>query len=101
MKCHGSGIMITTNEILCSHLPVEARIETNFDHPESLETDLLFRTQNTSSKGLLCERSNIRFRYSLNRRNARSPERLILEGILCHPELVKENGRKVYVVSDD
>jgi uridine kinase len=100
MKCHGSGIMITTNEILCSHLPVEARIETNFDHPESLETDLLFRTHQNTQARITCERSNIRFRYSFwTEETQRSPERLFSWRYPLSPWTSKENGCKVYVVA--
>jgi uridine kinase len=83
---------------------MEERAENNFDHPESLETDLLIEHIRTLKQG-----SSVMiptYDFSTHSRTditvRAEPRKIILvEGILllCNPELVQELDVKVFVVS--
>jgi uridine kinase len=84
---------------------LEERAKTNFDHPESLETDLLLEHIRTLKQGLPAQVPT--YDFETHSRTSETiemqPRKIILiEGILifCHPELVKEMDVKVFVVSD-
>jgi uridine kinase len=90
-----------------AHKSLEERAQTNFDHPESLETDLLLEHIRTLKQGLPTNVPS--YDFATHSRTSEGiiavhPRKIILvEGILifCHPELVKEMDVKVFVVSDD
>jgi uridine kinase len=89
-----------------SHKSIEERAKTNFDHPESLETDLLLEHIRTLKQGLPAKVPTYDFatHSRMSEETATLPRKIILvEGILifCHPELVKEMDIKVFVVSDN
>jgi len=90
-----------------SHKPVDERALTNFDHPDSLETDLLIQHIRELKDGKIVEVPVYDFTS-----HTRVPRKksvvlhgprpiLLVEGILilCYPELVKEMDLKVFVVS--
>lgn len=86
-----------------SHLPMEERAAINFDHPESLETDLLIQQIRKLKQGEPAEVPQ--YDFATHSRMAETklmqPKKIILvEGILifCSPELVNELDLKVYVV---
>ena len=88
-----------------SHLPLEERLEINFDHPDSIEFDLLTKHLKELRKGhsveqpiysyLTCTRADETI--TVNPR-----EVVIVEGILvlCNPELRKMMDLKVFVDAD-
>jgi uridine kinase len=88
-----------------SHLPLEERLEINFDHPESIEFDLLTKHLKELRKGhsveqpiysyLTCTRADETI--TVNPRDV-----VIVEGILvlCNPELRKMMDLKVFVDAD-
>ena len=87
-----------------SERPLEERAATNFDHPESLETDLLLQHIRSLKQGKTCNVPTYDFCT-----HCRAPEIItmeprkivIVEGILlfCHEELVKDFDIKIFVVS--
>jgi uridine kinase len=75
-----------------SHLPLEERAAINFDHPESLETDLMIQHIRKLKEGQAAEVPQ--YDFSTHSRKVESkvmqPRKIILvEGILifCYPEL--------------
>ena len=88
-----------------SHLPIEERQQINFDHPDSLEFDLLVQHIRQLKKGkpveqpiysyLTCTRANKTI-------TVEPREVIILEGILLftHLPLIKEIDIKVFVDAD-
>ena len=88
-----------------SHLPLEERLEINFDHPDSIEFDLLTKHLKELRKGhsveqpiysyLTCTRADETI--IVNPRDV-----VIVEGILvlCNPELRKMMDLKVFVDAD-
>ena len=88
-----------------SHLPLEERLEINFDHPDSIEFDLLTKHLKELRKGhsveqpiysyLTCTRADETI--TVNPRDV-----VIVEGILvlCNPELRKMMDLKVFVDAD-
>jgi len=88
-----------------THLPMEERAQTNFDHPDSLDTELLIRHVQMLKRGESVEVPNYDFS-----RHARTdavtvvePKKVVLvEGILIfsEAELVKELDVKVFVEAD-
>ena len=88
-----------------SHLPLEERLEINFDHPDSIEFDLLTKHLKELRKGhsveqpiysyLTCTRASETI--TMNPRDV-----VIVEGILvlCNPELRKMMDLKVFVDAD-
>jgi uridine kinase len=89
-----------------SHKPLEERTQTNFDHPNALETDLLVQHIRDLKAGKIVQVPAYDFSTHTRIPASRSVELhgprpiLLIEGILilCHPELVQELDLKVFVV---
>ena len=86
-----------------SHKTFEERAQTNFDHPDSLETDLLLRHLKELKAGEACQVPT--YDFSTHSRTDvcidMQPKRIIIvEGILLftHAALVNEIDVKVFVV---
>lgn len=87
-----------------SHKTMDERAKTNFDHPDSLETDLLVSHLQDLKEG---KRANLpSYDFATHCRTPVTcyvhPKRIIIvEGILVltHPALCKEMDIKVFVVS--
>ncbi len=87
------------------HLPLEERLEINFDHPDSIEWDLLIKHLKELKKGhtvqqpiysyLTCTRAEETI-------DIQPKKVVIIEGILvlCNPELRKLMNLKVFVDAD-
>jgi uridine kinase len=88
-----------------SHLPMEERQQINFDHPDSLEWDLLVKHIRLLKKGKSVEQPIYSY-LTCSRAKETIPiepkEVIILEGILIytHMPLVKEIDIKVFVDAD-
>ena len=87
------------------HIPLEERIKVNFDHPDSLETDLLIRHLEELRAGRSIEHPV--YDFSTHTRTDRTvrvdPERVvIIEGILVlsEPELRELMDLRIYVDTD-
>jgi uridine kinase len=88
-----------------SHKTMEERSKTNFDHPDSLETELLIQHLQELKEGKIAVLPTYEFKT-----HARTPVTtmvhprniIIVEGILIftHPGLCKELDMKVYVDAD-
>lgn len=89
-----------------SHLPFEERIKQNFDHPSSLETELLIRHIKALTEGYQVEVPIYDF-AAHNRKEETIPtitkEVILIDGILIfsEPELLKLMDIKVFVDADD
>ncbi len=88
------------------HQPFEERILHNFDHPASLETELLIRHVNALMKGYPIEVPKYDFANHIRKEAtyAASPKEVILiDGILIfsEPELLKLMDVKIFVDTDD
>lgn len=87
-----------------SEKPIEERAQTNFDHPDALETDLLVQHIRDLKAGKIVEVPAYDFsthtRVPVPAEPARPRPILLVEGILilCNPELVQEMDLKVFVV---
>ena len=88
------------------HLPVEERARINFDHPDSLDTDLLVQHVRGLRQGL--EVQIPQYDFSIHTRLADSipmkpPAVLILEGILIfvEPEIRHLCDMKIFIDTDD
>jgi uridine kinase len=84
--------------------PADEIATINFDHPSSLETDLLVQHVRDIKQGRVAPVPHYDFatHARTNQINAVQPAKIILvEGILifCHKELVNEMDIKVFVVS--
>jgi uridine kinase len=86
-----------------SHKTFEERSQTNFDHPDSLDTDLLLQHLKELKAGAACNIPT--YDFTTHSRNASSlgmeaKKIIIVEGILLftHPELTQEMDVKVFVV---
>jgi uridine kinase len=90
-----------------SHKSLSERAETNFDHPDALETDLLVEHIRALKRGSVVEVPTYDFKTHTRICKTKAVELhgprpiLLVEGILilCFPELVKEMDLKVFVVS--
>lgn len=85
-----------------SHLAYEQRVKINYDHPDSLETELLVRHLDSLSKGFSIEKPTYDFTQHCRRDEVVviRPKRVILvDGILifAEPELRKRMNLKVFV----
>jgi uridine kinase len=87
-----------------SHLTFEERAKTNFDHPDSLDTELMLQHLKDLKAGQPC--SIPTYDFATHSRTDvcidMTPKKVIIvEGILIytHPELVAEIDVKVFVVS--
>lgn len=88
------------------HLPFEERIKHNFDHPASLETELLIRHINALAEGYPIEVPQYDFAKHIRKEKTTSvtPKEVILvDGILIfsEPELLKLMDVKIFVDTDD
>lgn len=88
-----------------SHLSLEERARTNFDHPDSLDTHLLVEHIQCLKKGMSVQIPNYDFstHMRLEEKTLQEPRKIVLvEGILIFsdPFLVKELDIKVYVDAD-
>jgi len=88
------------------HLPFEERIKQNFDHPASLETELLIRHINALSEGYPIEVPQYDFANHIRKEQTTSvtPKEVILvDGILIfsEPELLELMDVKIFVDTDD
>jgi uridine kinase len=89
-----------------SHKSVEERVQTNFDHPDALETDLMVQHIRELKAGKIVQvpaydfTTHTRLPSSKSIALAGPRPILLVEGILilCHPDLVKEMDLKVFVV---
>lgn len=89
-----------------AHLPLEERMKQNFDHPSSLETELLIRHVNALIKGYSVEVPVYDFAEHTRATESRnvSPQKIILiDGILIfsEKELLKLMDIKLFVDTDD
>ncbi|MBO6571609.1 MAG: uridine kinase [Balneola sp.] len=88
------------------HLPFEERIKHNFDHPASLETELLIRHINALVEGYPIEVPQYDFSKHIRKEQttAVTPKEVILiDGILIfsEPELLELMDVKIFVDTDD
>ncbi|WP_018127837.1 uridine kinase [Balneola vulgaris] len=88
------------------HLPFEERITHNFDHPASLETELLIRHINALSEGYPIEVPSYDFANHIRKEETKTvtPKRVILiDGILIfsEPDLLDLMDVKIFVDTDD
>ena len=88
-----------------SHLPLEERLETNFDHPDSIEFELLVKHLKELEKGKTIHQPIYSYQMC-TRADETIPiapcQVVIVEGILvlCNPELRKMLDLKVFVDAD-
>ena len=89
-----------------SHLPEEERALTNFDHPDSLDTELLLEHIRQLKRGETCQVPT--YDFATHSRTTKCIETkaspvLLVEGILlyCEPEICAELDIKVYVVREN
>jgi len=88
-----------------SHIPLEERLEMNFDHPDSIEFDLLVRHIRDLKKGKIIEQPTYSY-LTCTRAKETIPVNpcrvIIVEGILIltHPELRKLMDLKIFVDAD-
>ncbi len=88
------------------HLPFEERIKQNFDHPASLETELLIRHINVLCEGYPIEVPQYDFSKHIRKDETKTvtPKEVILvDGILIfsEPELLDLMDVKIFVDTDD
>lgn len=87
------------------HLPFEKRIETNFDHPDSLETELLIEHLRTLRSGLPIDRPVYDFSSHVRTGDTVRVEPepvVIVEGILvfAEPDLRDMMDLRIYIDTD-
>jgi uridine kinase len=87
------------------HLTLEQRSKTNFDHPDSLDTNLLIQHIQDLKRGKTVQIPNYDFGTHLRTKEVtvQPPKRIVLvEGILIFsdPDLVRELDIKVFVDAD-
>ncbi|MGB0347932.1 MAG: uridine kinase, partial [Balneolaceae bacterium] len=88
------------------HMPFEERIKQNFDHPASLETELLIRHVEALSEGYPVEVPMYDFSKHTRKDESHSvtPTKvIIIDGILIfsEPELLNLMNIKIFVDTDD
>ena len=88
-----------------SHLPLEARLEINFDHPDSIEFELLVKHLKELKKGKTIEQpiySYLTCTRAVETISIKPCHVIIVEGILVlsNPELRKIMDLKVFVDAD-
>src|SRR5690554_3759915 len=88
------------------HLPFEERIQQNFDHPSSLETELLIRHIQALLQGYKVEVPVYDFELHTRKEETISAEPskvILIDGILIfsEPELLKLMDVKIFVDTDD
>ena len=90
-----------------SHLPMEERQKVNFDHPDSIDFDLLIKHLKELKKGHSVEQPVYSYitcsRSSTETVTVHPAEVIIVEGILifCCAELRKQMDIKIFVDDDD
>ena len=90
-----------------SHLPMEERQKVNFDHPDSIDFDLLIRHLKELKKGHSVEQPVYSYitcsRSTTETVTVHPAEVIIVEGILifCCAELRKQMDIKIFVDADD
>ena len=90
-----------------SHLPMEERQKVNFDHPDSIDFDLLIKHLKELKKGHSVEQPVYSYitcsRSSTETVTVHPAEVIIVEGILifCCAELRKQMDSKIFVDADD
>ena len=90
-----------------SHLPMEERQKVNFDHPDSLDFDLLIKHLKELKKGHSVEQPVYSYitcsRSATETVTVHPAEVIIVEGILifCCAELRKQMDIKIFVDADD
>ena len=90
-----------------SHLPMEERQKVNFDHPDSIDFDLLIKHLKELKKGHSVEQPVYSYitcsRSSTETVTVHPAEVIIVEGILifCCAELRKQIDIKIFVDADD
>ena len=90
-----------------SHLPMEERQRVNFDHPDSIDFDLLIKHLKELKKGHSVEQPVYSYitcsRSSTETVTVHPAEVIIVEGILifCCAELRKQMDIKIFVDADD
>ena len=90
-----------------SHLPMEERQKVNFDHPDSIDFDLLIKHLKELKKGHSVEQPVYSYitcsRSATETVTVHPAEVIIVEGILifCCAELRKQMGIKIFVDADD
>ena len=90
-----------------SHLPMEERQKVNFDHPDSIDFDLLIKHLKELKKGHSVEQPVYSYitcsRSSTETVTLHPAEVIIVEGILifCCAELRKQMDIKIFVDADD
>lgn len=88
------------------HLKFEERLDQNFDHPASLETELLIRHINALSEGYPVEVPQYDFANHIRKEETTTvtpKEVILIDGILIfsEPELLKLMDVKIFVDTDD
>ncbi len=88
------------------HLPFEERIKHNFDHPASLETELLIRHINALVEGYPIEVPRYDFANHIRKEETTSvtpKEVILIDGIriFSEPELLELMDVKIFVDTDD
>ena len=88
------------------HLPFEERIKQNFDHPASLETELLIRHISALSEGYPIEVPQYDFSKHIRKeetKNVTPREVILVDGILIfsEPDLLDLMDVKIFVDTDD
>lgn len=88
------------------HLPFEERIKQNFDHPASLETELLIRHINALSEGYPIEVPQYDFSKHIRKEETTTitpKEVILIDGILIfsEPDLLELMDVKIFVDTDD
>lgn len=89
-----------------SALPMEERVKTNYDHPASLETDLMVQHIHALREGKSIEQPSYDFVHhtrSSSTTTVQPASVIIVEGILIfeHEDLRNEFALKVFVDTDD
>ena len=96
--------MTLTESTDLSHKGIHERAQTNFDHPDSLETELLISNIQSLKRGAAIDVPSYCFETHCRKDETtrEEPKRIIIvEGILifAHPELRNELDIMVFVVS--
>lgn len=88
------------------HIPFEERVKQNFDHPSSLETELLIRHLNALMEGYPVEVPMYDFANHIRKEEtitATPTDVILIDGILIfsEPDLLKLMDIKIFVDTDD
>ena len=104
----GQSVLISQDSYYkdLSHLPIEERVNTNFDHPDSLDFDLLVKQISALKAGQTIEKPVYSFIHHTRESQTETvhPNKIILiEGILLFamPEVCDLCDLKLFVDTDD